>query len=75
MPTATLTFTLPDEETEFSQAINGASWQHLCWEIDQHLRAEIKYAADGTPEAVIDALQKVRDFLHEERSNRSLNFE
>lgn len=75
MSTATLTFTLPDEEPEFRAATNGQLWQSLAWEIDQHLRAEIKYAADETPEAVIDALQKVRDFLHEERNARGLNFE
>lgn len=75
MPTATLTFNLPDEDHEFKAASNGLSWQHLAWELDQYLRSEIKYAGDETPEAVIEALQRVRDFLHEERSNRGLNFD
>lgn len=75
MPTATLTFNLPDEEMEFSQAVNGSSWQHLCWEVDQLLRAKIKYADDSTPEGVVEALQEVRDFLHNERSSKGLSFD
>ena len=75
MPTAILKFKLPDEEPEFKAASNGQAWQSLAWEIDQHLRSEIKYATDETPEAVIDALQRVRDFLHERKTDLGLNFE
>lgn len=75
MATATLTFTLPEEAPEFRAASNGGSWQALAWEIDQHLRSEIKYAVDGTPAEVLDALQKVRDFLHEQRDGLGLQFE
>jgi hypothetical protein len=75
MPTATLTFNLPDEESEFKAASNGQSWQSLAWEIDQMLRAKIKYSDDSMPEAVVDALQEVRDFLHNERSSKGLTFD
>ena len=75
MSTAILKFKLPDEEPEFKAAANGQAWQSLAWAIDQHLRSSIKYASDETPEAVIDALQEVRDFLHEERNSRGLQFE
>ena len=75
MPTATLTFNLPEEEPEFKAAVNGSSWQSLAWELSQHLRSKIKYADEETPEAVVDALQEVRDFLHEELSSRGLNFD
>jgi hypothetical protein len=75
MATATLTFTLPEEDPEFRAASNGGAWQALAWEIDQHLRSEIKYAPDSTPTEVVDALQRVRDFLHEHRTSLGLTFE
>jgi len=47
----------------------------LAWELDQHLRSEVKYAPDGTPEAVTDALQRVREFLREQMMDNGLSFE
>jgi hypothetical protein len=73
MPTAILKFKLPDEETEFRSAVNGASWQLVAWNLDQYLRGQIKYAGDETPEAVTDALQEVRDRLHEEMGSQDLS--
>ena len=75
MPVATLTFNLPEEETEFRQAVNASSWQHVCWELDQHLRSAIKYADSETPEAVVNALQLVREYLNEQRIEHSLSWD
>ena len=75
MPIATLTFNLPEDQPEFRAAVNGQSWQALAWEIDQHLRSEVKYASDETPEAVIEALAKVREFLREQMNENGLSFE
>ena len=75
MPIATLTFNLPEEQSEFRAAVNAQSWAALAWELDQHLRSEVKYASDDTPEAVTDALQKVREFLREQMAENSLSFE
>ncbi len=75
MATATITFNLPDEEAEFRLAVNASSWYTVAWEIDQHLRSEIKYTSDETPEVVIDALQKVRDHLNELMISNGARFE
>ena len=75
MPIATLTFNLPEDQPEFRAAVNGQSWQAPAWEIDQHLRSEVKYASDETPEAVIEALAKVREFLREQMNENGLSFE
>jgi hypothetical protein len=75
MPTAILKFKLPDEEPEFRSAVDGAQWKLVAWEIDQYLRGQVKYASDETPDAVVDALQAVRDRLHEEMGSHSVSFE
>jgi len=75
MATATLTFNLPDEDAEFRLAVNASSWHTVAWEVDQQLRSEIKYASDDTSEAVIDALQKVRDYLNEVMISNGVRFE
>jgi Rad3-related DNA helicase len=46
MPTATLTFTLPDEQPEFDTACQAAAAKSLLWDLDQHCRSIIKYEAE-----------------------------
>lgn len=75
MATATLQFDLPEEFEEFSAAVTGSTWKHVCWELDQHLRGQVKYADDKTPEAVTDALQSVREFLRETVISNGLSFD
>jgi hypothetical protein len=75
MPTATITFTLPEEDHEFRLATNAGNWQSVVWEIDQYLRSQIKYAGDETPSEVVEALEKVRELLHDERISRGLIYE
>ena len=36
---AVLEFTLPDEEVEFMEAVNGGMFKHVLWQLDQKLRA------------------------------------
>jgi hypothetical protein len=43
MPTATLRYTLPDEQSEFDAAREGQATRSLLWDIDQHLRGIIKH--------------------------------
>lgn len=43
MPTATLTFSLPDEQADFDAAREGQAARSLLWEIDQYLRGIIKH--------------------------------
>lgn len=43
MPTATLRFTLPEEESEFRTAQQGQAAKSALWEIDQHCRSLLKH--------------------------------
>ena len=61
---AILEFNLPEDQPEFNTAIKGSDWKHVCWQMDQLLRTNTKYAPDDVNEEVLVALQKVRDELH-----------
>jgi len=58
---AKLEFDLPEENYEFSNAINGANMRSVLWEFDQWLRGKLKYEqlADGQ----YDAFKETRDHL------------
>lgn len=60
MPKAILEYNLPEEKDEYQLALNAASYQAALQELDNWLRAQIKYAnrADST------TLQEVRDKLY-----------
>jgi hypothetical protein len=60
---AILEYDLDAEREEFNYAVNGVKWFLVCQRMDAVLRAQIKHAPDDTPQAVIDALQKMRDEL------------
>ena len=62
MGKAILSFTLPDEESEFRSAVNGSKYQCVLWSLDQHLRNRIKH--EDLQPAVYDALQHARAELH-----------
>lgn len=40
---AKLIFDLPEENYEFSNAINGSNMRSVLWEFDQWLRSKVKY--------------------------------
>jgi len=71
---AILKFNLPEEQTEFDNAVNGWKWSVVVWELDQHLRSQLKYN-DKLTEEQYDALQEVRDKLHELKHEHSLSFD
>lgn len=50
MPTATLTFDLPEEQGEFDAARLGAEAKRVLWEIDQRCRSLCKYGEPTTEE-------------------------
>ncbi len=58
---AILEFNLPEEQYEFNNAIKGGNWKDVCWEMDQLLRRNTKYAPDDVNEEVLQALEKVRE--------------
>jgi hypothetical protein len=47
--TATLTFTLPEEQEEFYHAAKGAEWRIVVEDMDGWLRSKLKYE-ELTPE-------------------------
>lgn len=61
MSTATLSFNLPEEQSEFTAAVEGAAARNLIWEIDQHCRGLIKHG--NLPEEIDRHLQEIRDII------------
>ena len=59
---ATLTYNLPDEQFEFDAAVKGAKAQLILHEMDQEMRAIIKYQ-DGLLPEVYDMVERLRDLL------------
>lgn len=53
MPIATLTYTLPDEQSDFDAAREGQAARSLIWQIDQHCRSLLKH---GSPDAAARVL-------------------
>ncbi|MEI7584635.1 hypothetical protein [Runella sp.] len=62
---ATLEFNLDKERQEFEDCTNGWKWKCIVIELDNELRTRTKYASDKTPDEVVEALVKVRDYLRE----------
>ena len=69
---AILEFNLDEERLQFEDAIDGWKWKCIVSELDNELRTRTKYASDDTPDEVVDALIKVRDFLRESLSEEGL---
>lgn len=70
MPKATLSFSLPEEQSEFECATNGVSYISVLQEFDNYLRGRLKY--EELSEEVEAALQAARDKLHEEMNDHDV---
>lgn len=66
MPEAILKYKLPEEKSEFNVAAKAELLALILWDIDQHLRAEVKYK--GKQEA-----QLIRDELHNIAESYDIN--
>jgi hypothetical protein len=71
---AVLKFNLPKERTEFELAVDASKWYSVCWEMDQYLRSQTKYAPDDMPEEVYENFKQTRDKLHQFLSENSVVF-
>ena len=60
---AILKFNLPIDQSEFNNAIKGGDWKHVCRQMDQYLRKEIKYN-DSLSEEQLRVYEGVRDELY-----------
>jgi hypothetical protein len=65
--TATLTFTLPDEQEEFYHAAKGADWRCALEDMDAYLRSRLKHEdlSEDADKALDAARQKLHEFLAE----------
>lgn len=71
---ATLEFNLPEDKVDFNLATKGSDWWHVCWQMDQYLRKELKYNDDRSFEE-LKLLQVVRDELNRFMIENNVNFD
>ena len=67
---AILEFNLPEDEEQFNVASKAMDWALVAWEIDQHLRNELKYgnlSSDGRIR-----LEKTRSLLNDILADKGL---
>jgi hypothetical protein len=69
--TATLTFTLPEEQEEFARAAQGSDWRMVVEDMDAHLRSRLKH--EDLPGEVHVALDRARTHLYELLEERGLS--
>ncbi len=69
--TATLTFTLPEEQEEFYHAAKGADWRMVVEDLDAHLRSRLRH--EDLSEDVHAALDRARTHLYELLEGRGLS--
>jgi hypothetical protein len=63
-----------EDKYEMESAFNGKKWRGLVWDLDQYLRSELKYNDKLNGEAY-DAVEKIREKLHELKSDEGLTLE
>jgi hypothetical protein len=56
----TMEFELPLEQSQYQDAINGWKWHLVSFQMEQFLRARIKYAPDSMPDEVRQQLIQVQ---------------
>ena len=61
MPEAILKFNLPEEQPEFTDAINASSWKAVVWDMKQELR---KYWKHSNDEGEIQLATKLNEYLN-----------
>ena len=69
--TATITFTLPEEQEEFDRAVQGGNWRMVVEDLDAHLRSRLKH--EDLPDEVHAALERARTHLYGLLEERGLS--
>jgi len=67
-------FSDEDAAEDAKIALDGYKWKSAMWELDQHLRSEIKYN-EQLPSEVAEAFEKLRDKIREIISDNNLQME
>jgi hypothetical protein len=70
---ATLTFNLPEEHHEYANAVDGAKMRSVLWELDQWLRAKLKY--EELSDGQYDAFKQTRDELRRSLIEENIDLE
>ena len=68
--TATLTFSLPEEEEEFDRAVQGSDWRMVVEDLDAHLRSRLRH--EDLTDEVHAALERARTHLYTLLEERGL---
>ena len=72
---ATLEFNLPEDRDDFALATNASKMWSVLWELDQDLRAKVKYAPDDSNEDKLEAYQEIREKLRELMRDEDISFD
>ena len=70
---AQLTFNLPEDHEEFTDAVNGNAYKSVIWQIDMYLRSQLKHGE--LPECEYDKVQEIRDELHSIMNEHNVSYE
>ena len=62
---AILKYNLPDDQAEFQMAMDAGKMHSVLWDMDQWLRAQIKYAPDEMSQEKYEAFEECREKLHD----------
>jgi hypothetical protein len=63
-----------EDKEEMETALNGWKWKMLVWDLDQHLRSELKHNDTLTGEAY-EAVEKIRETLYELKNEIGLKLD
>jgi hypothetical protein len=69
--TATLAFTLPEEQEEFYLAAKGSEWRIIVEDMDAHLRSRLRH--EDLPDELHAALDRARTHLYGLLEERGLS--
>ena len=64
-----------NDSTDFGYAFNGLNFLLSLWDLDQWLRAQVKYNAEEHTGEVTDALDDVRNKLREIMDDHDVNLD
>lgn len=72
---ATLEFNLPDDESDFQLATKASKWYCLAWDLDQILRAGLKYGSYNCEDSRDAAFEYIRKELHDIMEASGIQFD
>ena len=72
---ATLEFDLPDDAEEHRLAVGGATFLAVLWDLDQWLRARVKWSGEDDPEERLQAFEDARAHLHQLLSDHGVSLD